>query len=972
VFEKFTEKSVKVVLFAQEESRRLGHNYVGTEQILLGLLGQRGGVAHSVLTASKLSFLETRSEVDRLIGRGQGYVPADIPFTPRAKRLLMTAAQEAEGLGHGYIGPEHLLLALLDEGEGLSMVVLENMRINVGKLRSELFIEMAEEEEDVRSGTNPFVEEETDEEKVTIEDLTTNLTERAKNGLIDPLIGRSSELSNVVEILARRRKNNPLLIGEPGVGKSAIAEGLALRIVENEIPEVLQGKFILTLDIGSLVAGTKYRGEFEEKLKFIVEEVQDSEQIILFIDEIHTIVGAGAAEGAVDAANILKPALARGELQCMGATTIEEYSKYIEKDKALERRFQPVQVKEPSIGDCIEILEGLRPKYELFHGLLISDEAIESATKMGATFIADRFLPDKALDLIDQAAARVKIRSAQLHVSDLVKDVDEEISNLIDEKDEALREQNYEEALFLRDREIEIRARAKVISNYEKRKKSIRTEKMKAEIQRKRDNLTPVERVLKSAVLPKKSKTDPIKLDPSDELTLEQFIEQQKVDKRKLYEPVLDPLNPGRVSEDGDWHPCVLDDDIAEVVSIWTGIPANKISKEESNKLLQMEDLLHNRVIGQERAVSAVSRAIRRARVGLRSPDRPIASFLFCGPTGVGKTELTKALAGYFFGSEKQMIRFDMSEFMERHTIAKLIGSPPGYVGYNEGGQLTEALRKKPYTVVLFDEVEKAHPDIFNLLLQVLDDGRLTDSQGRIVSFKNSMIILTSNVGSKLIQQNTPQFTDNSIQDFAKNSDPTRSFGLNFAQYKENESINASEVTKDANYQKMCTLVNQELKNFFRPEFLNRLDEVIVFEQLTRSHLGKIADILIVELINRVTEKEHELIITDRAKNILVEKGFDPVYGARPLRRAITSNLEDRLATLLLRESLGPDDQLIVDQDNFNLSEINVTVQAFLTSFFVEKGIKFTSPKSIANKDGEYSPEDDIKDKEVKSQKVPL
>jgi ATP-dependent Clp protease ATP-binding subunit ClpC len=963
MFEKFTEKSVKVILFAQEESRRLGHNYVGTEQLLLGLLGQRGGVAYNVLTAAKLTFNETRKEVDRLIGRGQGQVPADIPFTPRAKRLLMTAAQEAEGLGHGYIGPEHLLLALLDEGEGLSMQVLQNMRVNVGKLRSELFIEMAEEEEDIRTGGNPFEDDEENESEVTIEDLTTNLTERAKSGLIDPLIGREKELKSVVEILARRRKNNPILIGEPGVGKSAIAEGLALRIVENQIPEVLQGKFVLTLDIGSLVAGTKYRGEFEEKLKFIVEEIQSSDQIILFIDEIHTIVGAGAAEGAVDAANILKPPLARGELQCMGATTVEEYSKHIEKDKALERRFQPVKVEEPSIKECIEILEGIRPKYEMFHNLIISDEAIEAATKMGATFIADRFLPDKALDLIDQASARVKIRSSELHMSDLVKEVDDEITNLLNDKDDALRRQNYEAAMFLRDREVEVRARANVISNYEKKKKKLADQRLKAKIKEKRKEQAALDGTVST---PETYDPSPV-YDPVKELGLEDYMaERKRVEEEKIGASLLDPINPGRIYRDGDWHPFVLDEDIADVVSIWTGIPANKISKEESDKLLQMEDILHKRVIGQARAVSAVSRAIRRARVGLRSPNRPIASFLFCGPTGVGKTELTKALAGYFFGSEKQMIRFDMSEFMERHTVAKLIGSPPGYVGYNEGGQLTESIRKKPYTVVLFDEVEKAHPDVFNLLLQVLDDGRLTDAQGRVVSFKNSLIILTSNVGSKLIQAQMGSFQSTNSED--DTFDMTRTFGLSFAQFENERESVKSNFADDANYKKLADLVNGELKNFFRPEFLNRLDEVIVFESLTKQHLGSIADILIVELINRVTEKEYELIVTDRAKEILVEKGFDPIYGARPLRRAITNQLEDRLASILLRtDAIGPEDQLIVDQDNVNFDEINVTVQPYLTSFFVQNGIKFTSPKSIANKDGKYTPEDDIKKAVVES-----
>jgi ATP-dependent Clp protease ATP-binding subunit ClpC len=967
MFEKFTEKTVKVILFAQEEARRLGHNFVGTEQLFLGLLGQRGGIAYNVLITSKLTLHETRKEIDRLIGKGPGgnLVPSDIPFTPRAKRLLMTAAQEAEGLGHGYIGPEHLLLALLDETEGLCVQVYRNLNINVGKLRAELFIEMAEDEGDRNlSDTNPFEEEEEsdpDSKDMSLADLTTNLTERAKKGMIDPLIGRESELKSVVEILARRRKNNPMLIGEPGVGKSAIAEGLALKIVENQIPEILEGKFVLTLDIGSLVAGTKYRGQFEERLKFIVEEIQASNEIILFIDEIHTIVGAGAAEGAVDAANILKPSLARGELQCLGATTIDEYGKYIEKDKALARRFQPVDVAEPSISECIEILEGIRPKYEMFHKLIISDEAIEAATKMGATFIADRYLPDKALDLIDQASARVKIRASEIPTSNLIKEASEEITNLLNSKDDALRDQNYETAMFLRDREVEVRARANIMSTYEKKKKKL--------IKSRQTEPANDDSLIADSKIANDSTYDPSpEFDPVKEMGLEAYMEEQKkVEEEKLSNSLLNPSNPGRVFRDGDWHPFVLDEDIAEVVAIWTGIPANKISKEESGKLIHMEDNLHKRVIGQARAVSAVSRAIRRARVGLRNESRPIASFLFCGPTGVGKTELTKALAGYFFGSESQMIRFDMSEFMERHTVAKLIGSPPGYVGYNEGGQLTESIRKKPYTVVLFDEVEKAHPDVFNLLLQVLDDGRLTDAQGRVVSFKNSMIILTSNVGSKLIQSQSHLF-ESSTSDNAT-SDMTRNFGLSFAQFENERSAVTSNFADDSNYGKMAELVNGELKKFFRPEFLNRLDEVIVFESLTKNHLGEIADILIVELINRVTEKEFELIVTERAKEILVDKGFDPIYGARPLRRAITNQLEDRLASILLRgDSLGPGDQIIVDQHDVNLDEINVSVQQpFLISFFVKNGVKFTSPKSIANKDGNYKPEDDIKNQRLKT-----
>ena len=670
MFERFTEKAIKVVMLSQEESRRLGHNFVGTEQILLGLVGENGGVAYKVLRTFGVTLREARTEVERIIGRGSGFVAVEIPFTPRAKRVLEIAIEEARDLGHGYIGTEHILLALLEEEVGVGVRVLQQLGLVISQIRTELLIQIGENIEAVAPGDKS---DQFDMGGLAIEEFTTNLTETAYNGNLDPVVGRDDEISRVIQILARRRKNNPVLIGEPGVGKTAVAEGLAQRIVERDVPALLDDKQVISLDVGLLLAGTKYRGEFEERLKRIVDEIRSSENIILVIDEVHTLIGAGAAEGAVDAANILKPALARGELQCLGATTVEEYRKHIERDSALERRFQPVQVPEPSVDDTVDILRCLRARYERHHGLKIGDDALEAASRMGAQYIADRFLPDKAIDLIDEACARVRLRATR--TPDSATGLKRELRDVMKEKETAIREQDFERAADILDREIEIRAQLNII-------------------------LSTVKRVSSSKETP-------------------------------TYESI------------------VCEDDIAHVVAAWTGIPVNKLSKTESEKLLVMEDTLHSRIIGQEQAVSAVSKAIRRARVGLRNPNRPIASFLFSGPTGVGKTELTKALALFFFGAEDSMVRLDMSEYMERHTVAKLIGSPPGYVGYSEGGQLTEAVRRKPYTVVLFDEIEKGHPDVFNLLLQILEDGRLTDSKGRTIDFKNTMIILTSNVGAK-------------------------------------------------------------------------------------------------------------------------------------------------------------------------------------------------------------------------------
>jgi len=819
MFERFTEKAIKVVMLAQEESRRLGHNFVGTEQILLGLIGEGAGVATKVLKSMGINLKDARIEVERIIGRGSGFVAVEIPFTPRAKRVLEMAIEEARDLGHSYIGTEHILLALLEEEDGVATRVLENLGADLSKVRSEVLGQVGETVEiTIASNGNSNSEIfEMGSKTPTLEEFTNNVTDAASEGKLDPVIGRSEEIERVIQILARRTKNNPVLIGEPGVGKTAVAEGLAQRIVQRDIPDILEEKQVVSLDIGLLLAGTKYRGEFEERLKKIMDEVQVAKNIILVIDEVHTLIGAGAAEGAIDAANILKPALARGELQVIGATTIDEYRKYIEKDAALERRFQPVTVGEPSIDETIEILRGLRSRYERHHNLRISDSALVAAAKLGAQYIADRFLPDKAIDLIDEAGSRVRLMNYRL--PDAAIELDQELRELLNEKDSAVRVQNFERAGELRDREMEIRAQITAIIQSSRR-------------------------------LPKSKKHRPV----------------------------------------------VTDEDVAQVVAAWTKIPVNKISKTESEKLLQMEEILHQRVIGQNQAVVAVSRAVRRARVGLRNPNRPIASFIFSGPTGVGKTELTKALAAYFFGSEDTMVRLDMSEFMERHTVAKLIGSPPGYVGYSEGGQLTEAVRRKPYTVVLFDEVEKAHPDVFNLMLQILEDGRLTDSKGRTIDFKNTIIIMTSNVGSKVIEKGSGG-------------------GLGF-------EFSADGSKENSQYARISAMVNDELKQYFRPEFLNRLDEIIVFQQLTKDDVREIAVIMINDLSKRLGEQGLRLEVTERVSTKLVDEGFNPVYGARPLRRAVMSLLEDNLANKFLHEPFKPGSTVVVDLDD----EANVKI----------------------------------------------
>ena len=830
MFERFTEKAIKVIMLAQEEARRLGHNFVGTEQILLGLIGEGTGVAAKVLKSLGVNLKDSRIEVEKIIGRGSGFVAVEIPFTPRAKRVLELSLEEARQLGHNYIGTEHLLLGLIREGEGVAARVLENLGIDLTKVRTQV-IRMLGETAEVGAGGNSASKGNL--KTATLDEFGTNLTKLASESKLDPVVGRHDEIDRVVQILGRRTKNNPVLIGEPGVGKTAIAEGLAQRIQLGEIPDILEDKRVLTLDIGLLVAGTKYRGEFEERLKKIMEEIKSAGNVILVIDEVHTLIGAGAAEGAIDAANILKPALARGELQCIGATTLDEYRKHIERDAALERRFQPVMVGEPSIEDTIEILKGLRERYEQHHRLKITDEALEAAAHLGDRYISDRFLPDKAIDLIDEAGSRVRLINSKLPPE--AKQIDKELRQVQKQKEESVRDQNFDQAGQLREKEIELSAKIKEL--LENKKESSDQNESTNAAENKQDNSNIIQ------------------------------------------------------------NPSVCEEDVANIVASWTGVPVQKLTETESVKLLNMEETLHQRLIGQDEAVKAVSRAIRRARVGLKNPNRPIASFIFSGPTGVGKTELTKSLASYFFGSEEAMIRLDMSEFMERHTVSKLIGSPPGYVGFNEGGQLTEAVRRRPYTVVLFDEVEKAHPDVFNLLLQLLEDGRLTDSKGRTVDFKNTLLIMTSNIGSKVIEKGGG------------------GLGFEFS----------GDSAEDSQYNRIKSLVNEELKQYFRPEFLNRLDEIIVFRQLTKNEVKDIAEIMLKEVFSRLNDKGIKLNVTEAFKERLVEEGYNPSYGARPLRRAVMRLLEDSLAEEVLSGRIKDGDKAIVDIDENKKVIVNIS-----------------------------------------------
>ena len=798
-FDKFTERARKVLTLAQEEAQRFNHNYIGTEHLLLGLVREGDGVAAKVLANLGVELPKVRSAVEFIIGRGDRSVTGDIGLTPRAKKVIELAVDEARRLNHHYIGTEHLLLGLVREGEGIAAGVLESLGVSLEKVRNQII--------HVLNQSQPYSQQESKQTSRTpvIDQMGMDLTAAARAGKLDPLIGRAKEIERVIQILSRRTKNNPALIGEPGVGKTAIVEGLAQRISNGDVPETLLGKRLLTLDIGSLVAGTKYRGEFEERLKKIIEEVKNSGNCVLFIDELHTLVGAGAAEGAVDAANILKPSLSRGELQTIGATTLDEYRKYIERDAGLERRFQPVIVEEPTVEETIEILRGIKERYEQHHKLIISDESLKAAAELSARFIPDRFLPDKAIDLVDESSSRVRLHRAVSPPT--LKDAIKDLESIQTEKESAINAQQYELAAELRDREAKLRVR---IDNIE-----------------------------------------------SD------FHEQQAAEK-----PVVGP------------------EDIAEVVSMWTGIPVMRIAEEESARLLKMEADLHKRIIGQEEAIVTVSKAVRRARAGLKDPRRPIGCFIFLGPTGVGKTELVRALAEFMFGSEEAMVRIDMSEFMERHSVARLVGAPPGYIGYEEGGQLTESVRRKSYSVILLDEIEKAHPEVFNILLQIMDDGHLTDAKGRKVDFRNTVIIMTSNVGADLLRRDA-------VLGFAVTQDEVK---------------NAEKA-----YGRMKDKVLGEMKNLFRPEFLNRIDATVVFQSLTLMEIREIVDLMLTRVRIALTEQEIELEVTDAAKDHLVEKGFDPKFGARPLRRTIQNLVEDQLAEGLLNGQFQRGETVVVD-----------------------------------------------------------
>ena len=834
MFEKFTEGAIKVIMLSQEEARRMGHNFVGTEQLLLGVIGQRHGIGARALKKLKVTLKKARKEIELYIGRGTGFVASEIPFTPRAKRVLEMAVHEGKDLGQNFVGTEHILLALIAESDGVAMRTLDKLNVDIQKLRNLILTYIEETQEEI---LRPLTQAEKfllEREKKgsatpTLDEYAENVTKEAIDGNLDPVIGREKEIDDVIAVLARRTKNNPVLIGEPGVGKTAVAEGLAQLILTEKVPDFLDGSLIMALDLGSILAGTKYRGEFEERLKRIVEEAQNDSAVIIVIDEIHTLVGAGAAEGAVDAANILKPALARGKFRCIGATTNDEYRKYIERDPALERRFQPVHVEEPTVGTTIEILRGLRSKFEQHHTLSYHDKALEQAVLLSDKYVADRYLPDKAIDVLDEAGARVRLENRRLPLG--LRSLMHELQETIKDKEECIKEHDFEAAKQLLDHEMEVRTHI---------------------------------RIMKQSALTNETR--------------------------------------GFSRRDVDM---VTETDVSDVISNWTGIPVTKITGSESERLLKMEDTIHERIIGQKHAVVAVSKAIRRARVGLRNPNRPIASFIFAGPTGVGKTELTKALSDYMFSSEESMIRLDMSEYMEKHTVAKLIGSPPGYVGYNEGGQLTEAVRAKPYSVVLFDEVEKAHPDVFNLLLQILDDGRLSDSKGRVIDFTNTLIIMTTNLGSKIIERESGIKPKSDQADRGFKITPDAVLGWEPVP----EPIKDPEV-----FERVTKLVNGELKNFFRPEFLNRIDEIIVFNHLTRIDIWEICELMIKSVQKRLKEKGINLIIDLAVQAFLTDEGYDPIYGARPLRRAIMKYLEDTLAEQCLSKTLYPNTKIIVNR----------------------------------------------------------
>ncbi|MET7470241.1 ATP-dependent Clp protease ATP-binding subunit [Micromonospora sp. NPDC005686] len=801
MFERFTDRARRVVVLAQEEARMLNHNYIGTEHILLGLIHEGEGVAAKALESLGISLEGVRQQVEEIIGQGQQAPSGHIPFTPRAKKVLELSLREALQLGHNYIGTEHILLGLIREGEGVAAQVLVKLGADLNRVRQQVIQLLSgyQGKEPAAAGAAPG--EAAPSTSLVLDQFGRNLTQAAREGKLDPVIGREKEIERVMQVLSRRTKNNPVLIGEPGVGKTAVVEGLAQKIIKGEVPETLKDKQLYTLDLGALVAGSRYRGDFEERLKKVLKEIRTRGDIILFIDEIHTLVGAGAAEGAIDAASILKPMLARGELQTIGATTLDEYRKHLEKDAALERRFQPIQVGEPSLAHTIEILKGLRDRYEAHHRVSITDAALVAAATLADRYISDRFLPDKAIDLIDEAGARMRIR--RMTAPPDLRDFDERIAQVRRDKESAIDAQDFERAAQLRDTEKQLLG--------------------------------------------------------------------QKAQREKEWK-----------AGDLDVVSEVDDEQIAEVLGNWTGIPVYKLTEEETSRLLRMEDELHKRVIGQEDAVKAVSKAIRRTRAGLKDPKRPSGSFIFAGPSGVGKTELSKALAEFLFGSEDALIQLDMSEFHDRYTVSRLVGAPPGYVGYDEGGQLTEKVRRRPFSVVLFDEIEKAHPDVFNTLLQILEDGRLTDGQGRIVDFKNTVIILTTNLGTR---------------------DVAKAVSLGFQASEDSES----------NYDRMKQKVNDELKQHFRPEFLNRIDDTIVFHQLRETEILSIVDIMIQRIESQLRNKDMGLELTDNAKKYLAKKGFDPVLGARPLRRTIQRDIEDNLSERILFNELTPGQIVVVD-----------------------------------------------------------
>ncbi len=805
-FEKFSERARRALTFAQEEAQRFNHNYIGTEHILLGLVRESEGVAAKVLTNLGIDLNKVRAAVEFIIGRGGKSTSTELGLTPRAKRVIELAVDEARRLNHNYVGTEHLLLGLLREGEGVAGGVLESLGINLERARAETTRILNQSAVQAHPGAKSSTR------TPTLDQLGLDLTAMSRAGKLDPVIGRHKEIQRVIQILSRRTKNNPVLIGEPGVGKTAIVEGLAHRIVAGEVPHILQGKRVVTLDMGALVAGTKYRGEFEERLKKVIEELKTAGNCVLFVDEMHTIVGAGAAEGAVDAANILKPSLARGELQCIGATTLDDYRKHVEKDAALERRFQPIMVDEPSVDQTIEILQGIKERYEEHHQLIISDEALRAAAHLASRYISDRFLPDKAIDLVDEGASRVRLRGGTIPIG--LKEAKRALESVRQDKEAAIAAQQYEYAVELRDREVHL------------------VEKMQ-----------------------------------QLERNWQAELSQEK--------------------------PVVTEEDITEVVSMWTGIPVSKLAADEATRLLQMEEAIHQRIIAQDEAITTVAKAVRRARTGLKDPRRPIGSFIFLGPTGVGKTELVKALAEFMFGSEEALIRLDMSEFMERHTVARLVGAPPGYVGYDEGGQLTEAVRRKSYCAILLDEIEKAHPDVFNILLQIFDDGHLTDAKGKKVDFRNSIIVMTSNIGSELIKKE-------SIMGFVSRTDEAK--------------------TKQRSYERMKEKLLEELKKTFRPEFLNRLDGVVVFHHLTKEHIHQIVELMLRPVKAQLIERGIGLAVTEAAKELLCEKGYDETFGARPLRRVIQDMVEDQLSERLLRGEFQPGDTICLDRDGDEIS----------------------------------------------------